>query len=64
MAELKSRIEIWRRLKRKLLYEVNSKTIAATVDKWKNIYSVQDLVKGNAGRKKSARTPENQTKIN
>ena len=67
MAELKSRFETCRRFKRKFEHEVyvkSLKTIDATVKKWKEMDSVQDQCKGNAGRKKSACTPENQTKIN
>ena len=43
---------------------MNVKAIDAIVKKWKDIGLVQDQFKGNADRKKSLRTPENQTKIN
>ena len=43
---------------------MNVKTIDATDKKWKEVGTAQDQFRGNVGRKKSARTPENQTKIN
>ena len=64
IAELKSRNKTWRRFKRKFGHEVNVKTIDATVKKWKEVDTDQDQFKYNKGRRKSARTPENQTKIN
>ena len=64
MAEMKSRIETWRRFKKKFGHQVNMKTIDRTVKKWKEVGSVQDQMKGKVGLAKSARTPENREKIN
>ena len=63
MAQMKSKIETWKRFKRKFGHGGNVKTTDATVKKWKEVGTVQDQFKDNAGRKKSARTPENQAKI-
>ena len=40
------------------MLEVNVKTIDVTVKRWKEVGTVQDQFKDNAGRKKSACTPE------
>ena len=63
MTSTNSRKETWRRFKAKFGREVNLLTISATMKKWKAVGSIQNQHKGNSGRKKSARSPENQEKI-
>ena len=63
MTSTNSRKETWRRFKAKFGREVNLLTISATMKKWKAVGSIQNQHKGNSGRKKSARSQENQDKI-
>ena len=63
MTLTRSRLETKRNFKKKFGKEVNLKTIDANFMKWKKFGSVQDQHKGNSGRKKLARTPENQEQI-
>ena len=43
--------------------DLNLKTITANVKKWKELGTVQDCHKGNSGRSKSGRSPENRDKV-
>ena len=63
MISTNSRKETWRRFKAKFGREVNLHTISAIMKKWKAVGSIQNQHKGNSGRKKSARSQENQEKI-
>ena len=63
MTSTSSRLETWRRFKDKFHKRISLNTISATVKKWKDVGSVQNQHKGNSGRKKSARSPDNQEKI-
>ena len=63
MTLTRSRLESKRNFKKKFGKEVTLKTIDANFMKWKKIGSVQDQHKGNSGRKKLARSSENQERI-
>ena len=60
----KSVTETQRKFNTKFGHKVSHTTILRNVDKWKKLGSVQDCHKGNSGRKKSARSPENTEKVN
>ena len=64
MKETKSRQETWRLFRKKYGRKLSLNTITAMVQKWKTEGSVHDRHKGNSGRKRSARTPENAEKLN
>ena len=63
MTATKSEIATRRKFYTKFGRKVNLKTITANVKKWKESGSVQDCHKGNSGRPKSGRSPENRDKV-
>ena len=58
-----SRMETWRRFKAKFGRKISLVSIDRTASKWKAIGTTHNQHKGNSGRKKSSRTPENEEKI-
>ena len=63
MTLTKSATTTGRKFNAKFGHRVTLKTIMRIIKKWKELGSVHDCHKGNSGRKKSVRTPENQEKV-
>ena len=63
MTLTKSATATGRKFNAKFGHKVTLKTIMRIIKKWKDLGAVQDCHKGNSGRKKSARSPENQEKV-